>query len=333
MLLKVLSICRDVLGSSLGWDDVFADHGGHSIVIARLATQLRAAGWMVPVVALLTDCNTASKVARRSRERFRPSMPTRQRNFDNHRNERDASAAKVLSVSHFTTLQVLLLLVLYAPALLAGISLVAFAEIGDFFMDAQLGRFVIVGCVTYLLALAMPFAGLIWVMLIKLCIGGHPRHNNVTPGAYPKWSRMHLRVWYIERLQLWVLRPFNAMYRSPPLMAWLLRGLGATVGKDVHCAHGVVFAGPIDLLSVEDDVTIQTGAYLSMSRWVGQELHVGPVQLESGCKIGMRAGIADHVTVGTRQLDHPADTYPRQRRRTTRFGKDHPLDDSVGTRY
>ena len=35
-----------------------------------------------------------------------------------------------------------------------------------------------------------------------------------------------------------------------------------------------------------------------MSRWVGQELHVGPVRLESGCKIGMRAGVADHVTVG-----------------------------------
>ena len=35
-----------------------------------------------------------------------------------------------------------------------------------------------------------------------------------------------------------------------------------------------------------------------MSRWVGQELHIGPVHLESGCKIGMRAGIANHVTVG-----------------------------------
>ncbi len=35
-----------------------------------------------------------------------------------------------------------------------------------------------------------------------------------------------------------------------------------------------------------------------MSRWVGQELHVGPVHLESGCKIGMRAGVANHVTVG-----------------------------------
>ena len=35
-----------------------------------------------------------------------------------------------------------------------------------------------------------------------------------------------------------------------------------------------------------------------MSRWMGQDLHIGPIHLESGCKIGMRAGIANDVTVG-----------------------------------
>ncbi|GAF75707.1 unnamed protein product, partial [marine sediment metagenome] len=88
------------------------------------------------------------------------------------------------------------------------------------------------------------------------------------------------------------------MLRGAPLMAWVLRRLGATVGENVHCAHAVEFSGPLDLLSIEDDVAIQTGAYLSMSRWVGEELHIGPVHLESGCKIGMRAGIANDVTVG-----------------------------------
>ncbi|MBW2161959.1 MAG: non-ribosomal peptide synthetase, partial [Deltaproteobacteria bacterium] len=50
---EVLAICRDVFDRALGWDDVFADHGGHSIVIARLANRLRAAGWAVSVLALL----------------------------------------------------------------------------------------------------------------------------------------------------------------------------------------------------------------------------------------------------------------------------------------
>ena len=65
---EVLAICHDVFDRALGWDDVFADHGGHSIVIARLANRLRAAGWDVSVRALLTDRNTARKVAHGSRE-------------------------------------------------------------------------------------------------------------------------------------------------------------------------------------------------------------------------------------------------------------------------
>ena len=296
---EVLAICMDVFDCALGWDDVFADHGGHSIVIARLAQRLRAAGWVVSVRALLTDCNTARKVAHRPRELPQTSgTPTSAAQFDGNRTDRDEAAAEVLSVGYFTTLQILFLLLLYSPPLLGFIGLVAFAEIGEFFVTAHLWEFIVVGFLMYLLALAMPFASLLWVMLIKLCMGGHVRKNGVTPGVYPKWSRMHLRTWCIGRLQRSVLRPLNTMFRSAPLMAWVLRRLGATVGKNVHCAHAVEFSGPLDLLSIEDDVAIQTGAYLSMSRWVGQELHIGPVHLESGCKIGMRAGIANHVTVG-----------------------------------
>ena len=64
---KVLAICREVFDSPLDWDDAFADHGGHSIVIARLAQRLQAEGWAVPVRALLSDCDTPRKVAHRAR--------------------------------------------------------------------------------------------------------------------------------------------------------------------------------------------------------------------------------------------------------------------------
>ena len=74
---EVLAVCREVFKTPLGWDDVFADNGGHSIVIARLAQRLRTAGWEVPVRALLTDCNTPRKVADRPRGRQQaPAAPT-----------------------------------------------------------------------------------------------------------------------------------------------------------------------------------------------------------------------------------------------------------------
>ncbi|NHZ73254.1 MAG: hypothetical protein GWP16_02140, partial [Nitrospirae bacterium] len=296
---EVLAICRAVFETSLGWDDGFADHGGHSIVIARLAQRLQAAGWAVPVRALLSDCDTARKVASRPRQLQEASeTPVAAVMTDRNSTGRDETAARVLSTGYFTTLQVLFLSLLYSPPIIGFLGLIALAEIGEFFMTASLWEFIGVGFLTYLFALSLPFASLLWVKVIKLFMGGHIYKNNVTPGVYPKWSRMHLRTWCIGRLETSVLRPLGAMFRSAPLMAYVLRRLGATVGENLQCAHDVEFSGPLDLLSIEDDVAIQTGAYIHLSRWLGQDLHIGPVHLESGCKIGMRAAIANHVKVG-----------------------------------
>jgi non-ribosomal peptide synthetase-like protein len=95
-----------------------------------------------------------------------------------------------------------------------------------------------------------------------------------------------------------VLRPLSTMYRSAPLTAYVLRRLGAKVGNNLQCAHGVKFSGPLSLLAIGNDVAIQAGAYLHLTRWSGQKLHIGPIKLESGCKIGMRAAVGGDVTVG-----------------------------------
>ena len=296
---EVLDICNAIFETPLEWDDVFADHGGHSIVIARLAQRLHQAGWTVPVRALLSDCDTPRKVASRPKELLQATVaPTAAAKSGRNNTGGDETAAKVLPTVYFTILQVLFLALLYSPPLMGFLGLMAFAEIGEFFMTAYLWEFIAVGFLMFMVALVFPFASLLWVLLIKIFMGGHLYRNNVTPGVYPKWSRMHLRVWCIVRLENSVMQPLGAMFRSAPLMAYVLRRLGARVGDNLQCAHDVEFSGPLDLFSTGDDVAIQTGAYIHMSRWLGQELHIGPVRLESGCKIGMRAAIASHVTVG-----------------------------------
>jgi non-ribosomal peptide synthetase-like protein len=297
---EVLAICRKVFdNTALGWDDVFANHGGHSLRIAELTLRLQVAGWKVTVRDLLTDCNTARRVAALPREfRQTPEPPAAVAQPDSRRSERDGAVAEVLSVRHFTTLQALFLLLLYSPHLMVFVGLVAMVRIGELFLGANLRGFILVGFLMYLLALLSPFANVLWVRAIRLFLGRGIDGSSVAPGVYPKWSRVHLRTWCIERLCESVLWPLRTMVRSAPLMAWALRRLGATVGDNLQCDHDVEFSGPLDLLSIGDDVAIQTGAYVSMSRWVGQELHVGPVHLESGCKIGMRAGVANDVTVG-----------------------------------
>ena len=217
---------------------------------------------------------------------------------DENSAERDEAAAEVLSIGYFTTLQVLFAIFLYSPLLVAFLSIVDFIEFGTIFTTASLWAFIIDGFFVYLLALVTPFASLLWVMTIKFFMGGDIHENNVTPGVYPKWSKMHLRIWCIDRLENMVLVPLRAMYRSAPLMAFVLRQLGATVGDNLQCAHDAELSGPLDLISIEGDVAISTGAYIQTTKWSGQHLHVGPVHLESGCKIGMRAAIANNVTVG-----------------------------------
>ncbi len=296
---EVLAICRAVFETSLGLDDGFVEAGGHSILIARLAQQLQAAGWAVPVRALLSDCNTARKVASRPRALRQDSKvaagPVRSREDGV---EHDLAAAEVLSIGYFTTLQVLFAILLYSPGIVALLVALDFFEVGTFFATAGLWEFIIVGLFLYLLGLVTPFAGLLWVMTIKLFMGGDIYKNNVSPGVYPKWSKMHLRIWCIGRLDNMVLLTLRTLYRSAPLMAFVLRQLGASVGDNLQCAHDAHLSGPLDLISIGDDVAIQTGAYIQSMSWSGQSLHVGPVHLESGCKIGMRAAIANGVTVG-----------------------------------
>ena len=195
---EVLAICRAVFETPLGLDDGFAEAGGHSILIARLAQQLQAAGWVVPVRALLSDCNTARKVANRPRVLQQASKAfTAPVKSDENSAERDEAAAEVLSIGYFTTLQVLFAIFLYSPLLVAFLSFVDFIEFGTIFTTASLWAFIIDGFFLYLLALVTPFASLLWVMTIKFFMGGDIHENNVTPGVYPKWSKMHLRIWCI----------------------------------------------------------------------------------------------------------------------------------------
>src|SRR4029079_18823466 len=294
---EVLAICAAVFEIPLGPDDGFAESGGHSILIARLAQRLQAAGGGVTVRALLGECNTARKVALRPRRSPDTcGAPAGQVKSDADAAGRDEAAAEVLSIRYFTTLQVLFASVLYLPVFLAILGVADLVD-GATFETARLSTFIIAGILAYLLGLITPFAALLWVMLLKLVLGGDIYKNNVRRGVYPKWSRMHLRVWRIERMERTVLRALAAMYRSAPLTSFILRQLGATVGHNLQCAQDASLFGPLDLISIEDDVSVSTGAYIHTTRWSGQSLQVGPIRLESGCKIGMRAAVAKGVTV------------------------------------
>ncbi|MGI9353563.1 MAG: AMP-binding protein, partial [Rhizobiaceae bacterium] len=255
---EILEICRDVFDTPVDWDDRFSDAGGHSIAIARLAHRLQTAGWSVPVRGLLTDLNTARKIAELPRHQAQVAMTaTASEKLVEKYAERDEAAAKTLSVGIFTFRQILFSALIYAPGVAVFLGVFLFVEFGQFFTAATLLAFVSVGIFLYFFALLLPFFSLPWVMLIKFFMSGSIYKNNVTPGIYPKWSKMHLRIWSINRLEKLAL-PLVTTYRSAPLLAFILRQLGSTVGKNLQCAQDAGLSGPFDMIMIDDDVAIQT---------------------------------------------------------------------------
>ena len=145
----------------------------------------------------------------------------------------------------------------------------------------------------------LPFANLLWVRVIQLVLRGGLRATASSAGYLPQVESRTSAHLVRRAPGASVLWPLRTVIRSAPLMAWVLRRLGATVGRNLQCAHDVEFFGPLDLL-VDRGRCRDPDRCLSRPRrsWVGQELHVGPVHLDRGCKLGMRAGVANHVTVG-----------------------------------
>jgi acetyltransferase-like isoleucine patch superfamily enzyme len=294
---EALTICRAVFPGPLGPDDGFAQAGGDSITVARLAQRLQAAGWAVQVRDLLGDCDTARKVAARARApRPAPEAPPPPARSDESRIAPEGDP--VLSVGAFTALQVLFALILYAPALAAAFISLGLMDAGEFFATATLQGYLAVGALLYLAGLASPFAALGWVLALKRLLGKDLLGIREAPGVHRKWSRIHLKVWCIGRMERTVLQLLGTMYSSAPLLSYVLRRLGATVGRNVQCAQDASLSGPLGLISMGDDVSISTGAYVQATRWSGPHLHVGPVRLESRCRIGTRAGVAPGATVG-----------------------------------
>ena len=118
----------------------------------------------------------------------------------------------------------------------------------------------------------------------------------MTPGVYPKWSKMHLKSGASDEWKTWHSGRWRCIAARP------LRRLRCASWRDrwqqPSRAHDAHLLGPLDLISIENDVAIQSGAYIQATRWSGEGLHIGPIRIESGCKIGMRAAVANDVAIG-----------------------------------
>ena len=128
-----------------------------------------------------------------------------------------------------------------------------------------------------------PLAVALAVLVKRLLIGRY------RPLRAPVWGSFYVRNWMVQ--QAVRLVPWRRL-EGTVFQHAVLRALGARVGRRVHLARGVdLLQGGWDLLDLGDDVTVGRDASLRLVELDDGHVVVGPVTLENGSTLDVRAGV------------------------------------------
>ncbi|MFI9386035.1 amino acid adenylation domain-containing protein [Kutzneria sp. NPDC052558] len=112
----------------------------------------------------------------------------------------------------------------------------------------------------------------------------------------PVWSPFHVRIWLVRQFMRFI--PWGTI-AGTEYTSIVLRKLGARVGERVHIHRGVnLQQGGWDLLDIGDDVTVSQDALLGLVHLEQGQVVIGPVTIDSGATIDIRAGVGPHARVG-----------------------------------
>ena len=294
----ILEICRSVLGNQLTLDDDFVACGAHSIAIAQLSQRLRAAGYYCSVRLLLTEARSARKLSERCTEHgSEADGASRESGITSKKPRPTFKASNILTPGQFSLLQMVGITALRLPIWIFIIALIVLGDPEDALLTGDLLNLIWVTAAGYLAYMTLPLLNLVWVMLLRRLFKGL-LFTHLQPGQYPKWSTTHWWVWWTNRQQNQVLQSFSGWLRSPSIFAWALRQLGATIGPRSHISQSAEFHGPLCLLAMGADTTLQSGAQINTLFWEGETLILDHVSLGERVKIGHRATVDGGAIVG-----------------------------------
>ncbi|GJE27911.1 Pls/PosA family non-ribosomal peptide synthetase [Methylobacterium organophilum] len=112
------------------------------------------------------------------------------------------------------------------------------------------------------------------------------------PGRYPLWGVYFFRWWLAKQF---VGLTHLSLMQGTPLAAATMRALGARVGR--RSIVSGLNAGAIDLLTIGDDVTLGAKLSVANAEVVGNELVIGPVEIQSAAYIGTSCAIGHGVII------------------------------------
>ncbi|WP_070014551.1 non-ribosomal peptide synthetase [Streptomyces nanshensis] len=110
------------------------------------------------------------------------------------------------------------------------------------------------------------------------------------------WSGRAVRMWMVRQVVRVI--PWRTI-AGTEYQCVALRALGARIGERVHIHRGVnLTRGGWDLLDIGDDVTLGQDAAVRLMELENRRIVVGPVVLEDGATVDVRAGVGPGSRIG-----------------------------------
>ncbi|WP_242604547.1 Pls/PosA family non-ribosomal peptide synthetase [Legionella fairfieldensis] len=258
--------------------DFFYDLGGHSLIAAKVVSNLRQIPALENISILdlyqnPTIKQLAHKFEKSSAEKPASSQQSRPRKQKN--NATPSWMYYLCAVGQF--FGVLFQCTINAWQLIAVIICYTWAtEQYPLFSWHSFGIFLS-------LFLIMPVASLALTISAKWLLLGR-----VKPGKYPLWGWFYLRWWLVERLQKNIFSPRHLI--GSPLIVLYYRLLGAKIGKNCYIAS--VYLSTHDTLEIGDNTSIGYDAkllgYVVEDGW----LKIGKTTIGNNCFLGARSVVS-----------------------------------------
>lgn len=140
-----------------------------------------------------------------------------------------------------------------------------------------------------------------WLLLISppgrillTVAGARTILRKVEPGEHPRGGNVHLRLWFTERL---AEELGAANLTSAPWMRQYARALGAKIGRDVDLQSIPPVTG---LLTLGSGCAVEPEVDLS-GYWIdGEVVHLGPISVGKGARVGARSTLLPGASIGAR---------------------------------
>jgi non-ribosomal peptide synthetase-like protein len=265
-------------------DDFFLDLGGHSLLVARVVTALRA--------KFDTSCITVRDIYEyrtiRRLAHYLQSM-----GIGTESPEKAPADPMPLtdrgSVSGprrwlCASLQAVALLVYHGVIAAPGIFLLLTSTM---VFDGQLEPWDAAKAISIVSFLVWPCWLALSIALKWIVIGRYK------PGRYPVWGGYYFRWWLVSRFQG---LSWSGMFVGTPLMSLYYRAMGAKVGRNSTICTPLCTA--FDVVSIGENTSIGAETQLLGYRVEGGWLIIGKVAVGSNCFVGAHSNLALNVEMG-----------------------------------